>query len=149
MDQLDDELLQLVDSGVIRYSELAKKMNSPLSTIHIRMKKLEQNKVIKNYKGEIDWKKAGLPLTAFIFINIDVNLLHSLKKTQDKMLKEFLSLQYVREAYVITGEADLFVKVIARDSTHLKDILLNHIDMVQGVVGTKTVVVLDYSTPEK
>lgn len=143
MDQFDEELLRLVDSGIIRYSTLAKKTNSPLSTVHIRMKKLEQNKIIKTYKGEIDWKKAGLPLTAFVLIDIDVNLLHSLKKTQDKMLNEFLSLQYVREAYVITGEADLLVKVIAKDSTHLKDILLNHIDRVQGVVGTKTVVVLD------
>ena len=143
MDQLDEELLQLVDGGIIRYSALAKKTGSPLSTVHIRMKKLEQNKVIKNYKGEVDWKKAGLPLTAFIFIDIDVNLLRGIKKTQDKMLKELLSLQYVREGCVITGEADLLVKVIAKDSTHLKDILLNHIDNVQGVVRTKTVVVLD------
>jgi Lrp/AsnC family transcriptional regulator for asnA, asnC and gidA len=143
MDQFDEELLQLVDSGIIRYSALAKKTNSPLSTVHIRMKKLEHNGVIKNYKGEIDWKKAGFPLTAFILINIDVNLLRSLKKTQDRMLKEFLSLKYVREAYVIAGEADLLVKAIARDSTHLKDILLNHIDRVEGVVRTTTVVVLD------
>ena len=31
MDQLDDELIQLVDGGVTRYSQLAKKTNSPLS----------------------------------------------------------------------------------------------------------------------
>lgn len=143
MDQFDEELLQLVDSGIIRYSALARKMNAPLSTVHIRMKKLEQSKVIKNYRGEIDWKKAGFPLSAFILINIDVNLLASLKKTQDKMLKEFLNLQYVKEACVITGEADLLVRVIAKDSTQLKDTLLNHIDKVQGVVRTKTIVVLD------
>jgi DNA-binding Lrp family transcriptional regulator len=143
MDKLDEELLQLADSGVIRYSDLAKKVNSPLSTVHIRMKKLENQKVIKHYKGDIDWKKAGLPLTAFILIDIDVSLLQSLKRTQDKMLKELLSLQYVKEGYVITGEADLFVKVLAKDSAHLKDILLNHIDRVQGVIRTKTIVVLD------
>jgi Lrp/AsnC family transcriptional regulator for asnA, asnC and gidA len=143
MDQFDEELLQLVDSGIIRYSDLAKKMSAPLSTVHVRMKKLEQNKVIKNYKGEIDWKKAGLPLAAFIFINIDVNLLHSMKKTQDKMLKEFLGLRYFKEGYIITGEADMLIRVIAKDSTHLKNLLLDHIDRVEGVVGTKTVVVLD------
>lgn len=143
MDQFDEELIHLVDSGVIRYSELAKRMNSPLSTVHIRMKKLEKDKVIKGYKGDIDWKKVGLQLMAFIFINIDVNLLQTLKKTQDKMLKEFLSMEYVKEGYVIAGEADMVIKILAKDSTHLKDILLNHIDKVQGVVRTKTVVVLD------
>ncbi len=142
MDKLDEELLQLTDTGIIRYSELSRKVNIPLSTVHIRMKKLEKQKVIMHYKGDIDWKKAGLPLTAFILIDIDVSLLQSLKKTQDKMLKELLSLQYVKEGYVITGEADLFIKVLAKDSAHLKDILLNHIDKVQGVVRTKTIVVL-------
>lgn len=143
MDQFDDELLQFVDSGVIRYSELAKKTNSPLSTVHIRMKKLEKSGVIRTYKGDIDWRKAGLPLTAFIMIDIDIDLLQTLKKTQDKMLKEFLSLKYVKEGYVITGEADLMLRVLAKDSTHLKEILLNHIDKVRGVVRTKTIVVLD------
>ena len=104
MDQFDDELLHLVDSGVTRYSALAKKANSPLSTVHIRMKKLENAGVIRNYKGDINWKKEG---------------------------------------YVITGEADLLVKVLARDTAHLKDILLNHIDAVHGVVKTKTIVVLE------
>ncbi len=143
MDQFDEELLSLVDRGVIRYSELAKKMNAPLSTVHIRMKKLEKGMVIRRYTGDIDWKKAGFPLASFILIEIDVNLLRSLKKTQDHMLKEFLSLQYVKEAHVITGEADMILKVIARDSAHLKEILLNHVDRVQGVVRTKTIVVLD------
>jgi DNA-binding Lrp family transcriptional regulator len=143
MDNFDERLIDLVDSGTIRYSAIAKRMNAPLSTVHIRMKKLEKSGVIRKYKGDIDWKKAGLPLSALILISIDVNLLRELKKTQDKMLKELVSLQYVKEGYVITGEADLFVKVLARDSAHLKDILLNHIDTIEGVVSTKTMVVLD------
>lgn len=143
MDALDDEILQLVDSGTIRYSTIAKKLNAPLSTIHIRMKKLEGQGIIKSYKGDVDWKKAGLPLMAFILINIDVTMLQTMKKTQDKLLKELLSLQYVKEGYIITGEADLLVKILAKDPEHLKDTLLNHIDMVKGVVRTKTIVVLD------
>lgn len=143
MDHFDEQIVDLVDGGTIRYSAIAKKMNAPLSTVHIRMKKLEKSGVIRKYKGDIDWKKAGLPLSALILINIDVNLLRELKKTQDRVLKELLSLQYVKEGHVITGEADLVVKVLAKDSTHLKDILLNHIDAIQGVVSTKTMVVLD------
>ena len=143
MDGLDGELIQLVDSGTTRYSDLAKKVNAPLSTVHIHMKKLEKEKVIRHYKGDIDWKKAGLPMTAFILINIDINLLQNLKKSQEKVLQELLSLQYVKEGSVITGDADIIVKVIAKDSAHLKDILLNHIDRVHGVVNTKAIVSLD------
>ena len=142
MDQFDDELLQLVDSGVIRYSALAKKTNSPLSTVHVRMKKLEKSKVIRNYKGDIDWQKAGFTVTAYISINIDTDLLMRIKKTQDHLLEELLSIAYIKEGSIITGDADLIVKVIARDTEHLKDILLNSIDRLSGVVKTKTIVVL-------
>ncbi len=142
MDSFDEGLIDLVDSGTIRYSALAKRANAPLSTVHMRMKKLEKSGVIRHYKGDIDWKKAGFQMEAFILINIDVNLLQNLKKSQEKLLKELLSLEYVKEGYLITGEADILVRVIAKDSAHLKEILLNHIDSIYGVVRTKTLVVL-------
>ena len=143
MDETDEELLHLVDTGSVKYTQIAKKLNLPLSTVHFRMKRLERAGIIRHYKGEVDWKKAGLPLTAFVLINIDVNLLRSIHKTQDKLLKELMSLSYVKEGYVITGEADLLVKVIAKDTAHFKDILLGHIDAIEGVVKTKTIIVLN------
>ena len=142
MDRIEEEILDLVDRGTIRYSVIAKKMNAPLSTVHARMKKLEKGGVIRHYKGDVDWKMAGLPMISLVLINVDVNLLQSIKKTQEKLLKELLSLEYVKEGYIITGEADILVKVLARDSAHLKDILLGHLDAVKGVVKTKTIVVL-------
>lgn len=142
MDQFDEELIANVDAGITRYSALAKRMNAPLSTVHIRMKKLEQGGIIKSYKGDIDWKKAGFTITAFILINIDVNLLQKLKKTQDKLLAEILSMDYVKEGYVVTGDSDIIIKIIARDTEHLKDLLLNHIDRISGVVKTKAMIAL-------
>ncbi len=143
MDETDEELLHQADSGTTKYTALAKKLNLPLSTVHFRMKKLEKEGVIKYYKGEVDWKKAGLPLTAFVLINIDVNMLKDMRTTQDKVLRQLMSLAYVKEGYVITGEADILVRVIAKDTAHFKEILLNHIHAIDGLVNTKTMVVLD------
>jgi len=143
MDDFDEELLHFVDSGTVKYTSLAKKLNAPLSTVHFRMKRLEKEGVIKYFKGEIDWGKAGFQLTAFIFVNIDVNLLKSIGKTQEKLLKELLNVPYVSEGYLITGDEDILLKVMAKDSSHLKETLLNHIDAKEGVVKTKTVIVLN------
>ncbi len=142
MDNLDDELISNVDSGIVKYTALAKKTNAPLSTVHFRMKKLERDKIIRYYKGEIDWKKAGFQLTAFVLISVDINLLKTLKRTQGQLLKELLEIMYVREGYITTGEADLLVKVIAKDSTHLREILLDYIDAKEGIVNTNTMMVL-------
>lgn len=143
MDELTEEIIVKLDSGTVKYTDIAKKLNAPLSTIHFRMKKLEKEGVIRNYKGEIDWKKAGYPITAFIFVNIDVDLLKKIHKTQDDLLRELLGLMYIREGSLITGEADILLKVIAKSSEHLKEILLGFIDSKHGIVKTKTSLVLD------
>lgn len=143
MDRLTEEVISLIDSGTIKYTDIAKKLNEPLSTIHFRVKKLEKEGIVKHYRGEIDWKKAGFPVTVYIFVTIDVDLLKKINKTQDKLLKELLSIIYVRDGALITGDADMLLKVIARDPEHIKELLLNHIDAKQGVVRTRTMLVLD------
>ncbi len=142
MEELSDELIQLVDEGTIKYTDLARKLGVPLSTVHFRMKKLEREGVIRHYKGEIDWRKAGFLITAYVFVNIDVDLLKKIHKSQDELLKEFGSILYVRDGNLITGDADMLLKIIARNPEHLKEILLKHIDSKQGVVRTKTMLVL-------
>ncbi len=142
MDSIDEALIEWIDSGVIRYASLSRKVGKPMSTIHMRVKRLEKSGIISRYKGDIDWKKAGYGITAFILINIDVDLLKKLKKSQDKLLKELTGIPFVKEGYIITGDADLIVKVIAEDTAQLKQILLDHIDSREGVVKTKTMIVL-------
>jgi Lrp/AsnC family transcriptional regulator for asnA, asnC and gidA len=142
MDGTDEDLIQVVDSGTIKYTDIARKLKLPLSTVHFRLKKLEREKVILHYRAEIDWKKAGFPIAAYIFVNIDVDLLKKIDKSQDDLLKEFMSIFYVRDGALITGDADILLKIIAKSSEHLKDILLNAIDSREGVVRTKTMLVL-------
>lgn len=142
MDEVDIKLLELAELGRTRYSSLAKEMDMPLSTIHSRMKKLELDGVIRGYRADVDWKKTGLSLISFVLIKADVSLLRKTGKTQDDLLEELLQVEYVDQGYVITGEADLMVKITARDSSHLKEILLNDIDSMDGITGTRTIIVL-------
>lgn len=142
MDVTDKKLLELSEQGMTKYSSLAKKLDMPLSTVHSRMKKLEQDGVIRGYRADIDWKKVGLKLTAFVLIKADVSLLRQTGMTQDDLLQGLLETDYVDEGYVITGEADLMIKLTVADSEQLKDILLKDIDSVEGITGTRTIIVL-------
>lgn len=143
MDAVDEDIIYAIDSGNIRYSRIAKKLGIPLSTVHFRVKRLEKDGIVKGYKGDIDWRKAGLGLNAFVFINIDVSLLKRIGKTQDKLLKELLGIKYVREGYVVTGDSDILLRVMAKDTAHFKEILLNHIDTKEGIVKTDTIMILE------
>ena len=142
MDETDLKLLELADHGITKYSLLAKRLNMPLSTVHSRMKRMELEKVIRGYRADIDWKKAGLNLTAFVLIKADVGKLRETGMTQDSLLEELMETDFVDEGFVITGEADLLIRITARDSSHLKDILLRDIDAMEGITGTRTIIVL-------
>ncbi|MES2855970.1 MAG: winged helix-turn-helix transcriptional regulator, partial [Bdellovibrionota bacterium] len=52
------------------FAELGKKVNLTAPAIHARVKKLERLGIIKKYRIEIDYEKIGLPVTAFIRIQI-------------------------------------------------------------------------------
>ncbi len=143
MDEIDEEIIASVDAGIIKSTNLAKKINAPLSTVHFRLKKLEKENIIKYYKGEVDWKKAGFGITAFVLVNIDTNLMRSSKYTHEMLLKDMLSVIYIREGYITTSEADMILKVIAKDTAHLRDILFDYVFAKKGVVNTKTMIVLE------
>ena len=143
MDQLDEEIVNLLDTGTIKYTALAKKLGIPISTVHMRIKKLEGAGVIKHYRGEIDWKKTGLTLCAYILISIDVDTLKRIKKTQEKLLGELLAVPFVREGCIVTGEADLLIKVVAKDTADLREIILGSLGQIEGISKSKTMIVLD------
>lgn len=143
MDEIDEEILELVESGVIKYTAISKRTGIPVSTVHFRVKRLEKDKIITKYKGEIDWNKAGMTVLAFIFVNVDVDMLKKINKTQQQLLRELLDIRYVVDGYVITGESDIILKVIAEDTQELGNILLNAIDSKAGVIKTKTMIVLN------
>ena len=52
MDELDRRILQEADGGTIRSTQLARRLGEPLSTVHFRLRRLEESKVIVRYKGE-------------------------------------------------------------------------------------------------
>ena len=43
---------------------------------------------------------------------------------------------------MVTSDADLIIKVIAKDTQHFKEILQDYIHTKAGIVNTKTMVVL-------
>lgn len=142
MDSTDEEILERLNAGAIRSSSIAKKMGLPMSTVHFRIKRLEKEKIIKYYKAEIDWKNAGLSVLAFVYINIDVNLLKDIKKSQKTLLAELLKIPGVQEGYIITGDSDMMLKVMSKDTEHLSKIILEAIDSKEGITRTKTIVSL-------
>ncbi|MBU9813794.1 Lrp/AsnC family transcriptional regulator [Rahnella sp. C60] len=104
-------LKQLQGSGRMTNQELAEKVGMAASPCWRRMKQLEDSGVITGYQANIDRKKIGLGLLAFIRVKIDS---HSEEDAQRFEL-QVGALPSVIACYAIAGDADFLLQVVAKD----------------------------------
>jgi DNA-binding Lrp family transcriptional regulator len=71
MDRKDELILQVLEkNSKLSSRAVAEKVGLPISTVHRRIRKLEQDGVIKSYRAIIEYEKTRRPIGAYLFINI-------------------------------------------------------------------------------
>lgn len=142
IDQKDREIItELINNSRQTVGQLAKKIGMPPTTIHNRIKKLEQAGIIRNYTADIDYKKLGRPVMAFIGITVNYNV-EGRKIKQQEIARQIKKLEGVREVTILTGGLDIIVKVMARDIDDLNEIVTEKLRDIDGVDKTQTMIVL-------
>jgi Lrp/AsnC family transcriptional regulator, leucine-responsive regulatory protein len=141
MDALDDTdraiAARLCHDGRISYTDLAKSMGLSTSTVHQRVRRLEERGVVRGYTARLDAEAVGLPLTAFISITpID-------PADPDDLPDRLSPLGAIESCYSVAGDANYVLLVRVATPRDL-EALVAEIRAV-GNVTTRTTVVL--STP--
>ncbi|MEM3616008.1 MAG: Lrp/AsnC family transcriptional regulator [Candidatus Methanomethylicia archaeon] len=117
IDEIDMQIIQkLKENSKLTYNELAKSLNISVGAVYNRLKKLEKDKIIKNYTINIDYSKIGYDLTAIIMLQVDGPHIIEVEKTLSKY-EENMSI------YDITGEFDIAVIAKLRDREHLNKLI--------------------------
>jgi DNA-binding Lrp family transcriptional regulator len=141
IDDIDTDILaELRKDAKVSLKQLARKFGIPLSTLYQRIKKMEENGLIKNYTVELDWKKLGYGVKAYVLVYVDTTRLKEMRKPQLEILNELERLYCVYDADMVTGESDMLIKVRARDTDDLGKIITEKIQNIPGIVNTKTLV---------
>ena len=143
MDNKDIKILEcLKENSKYTTSQISKKTAIPATTVHNRIKKMEEEGIIKGYSVVLDQKKMGKMLTAYSLIHYDTSLW--VKGTSKKDLENKLkSLPNVEEIKFITGKFDILLKVYAKDMDDLNEVVLNKLRKVLGVGTTETIFVME------
>ncbi|VVC00831.1 HTH-type transcriptional regulator LrpA [uncultured archaeon] len=142
IDQKDREIIgELISNSRQTVGQLARKIGMPPTTIHNRIKKLEHARIIKNYTANINYKKLGRPVMAFIGITVTYNI-EGKKIRQMEVAEKVKSLEGVREVTILTGGMDILAKVLAKDIDDLNEIVTEKLRDIDGVDKTQTMIVL-------
>lgn len=136
LDAIDVKILSiLLANGRRRRNEIASEVGLSLPAISERMKKMTDRGIINGYTVELDAKKLGFDITAFITVRMDGS------KHFESFIKNVTSTEAIIECHSITGDGSHLLKIKAQNTSDLEH-LLNKIQSWNGVQGTKTSIVL-------
>lgn len=118
-------------------AEIARHLGMAPSAVLERLRKLEGRKVIKSYEAQLDPEALGLPLLAFVFVQVDESVGHM---TAGDRLAEVPN---VLEVHHVAGEDCYLLKVRVPDTAALGSMLRDDIGAVESVRSTRTTIVLE------
>lgn len=144
VDEIDIKIMNLlIKNGRMAYADIAKEVGMKSPSVIERIKKMEQEKIIKKYSAEINYKALGYDITAFIGISID-NTEHitffekELQRISDDVV----------ECHHVTGEFTMIIKAVTLNTASLSN-LIKKIRNMKGVQKTNTILVFSTILDEK
>ena len=144
MDKKDEKILNLLtENSNLTTHQLSKRLLIPITTIHNRIKKLQKEGIIKKYTVELDNKKLGKTVAAFIHITVDYRLLKQMKISQYDLAKKIKQHESVEEAAMVTGGTDIIIKIRVRSIDELDNFVTKHLRNIEGIEKTQTMVILN------
>jgi Lrp/AsnC family transcriptional regulator for asnA, asnC and gidA len=140
LDELDKQILQiLLKDANIPYTDIARGLSVSGGTIHVRMRKMQEAGIILGSRLIIDPSLLGFDILAFIGVYLE-------KGSDYKQASEaILNIPEIIEMHYTTGLYNMFAKVICRDTTHLRNVLNNKIQVIPGIQRTETFISLEQS----
>ncbi len=140
IDNLDRQILKLLMTDVTRpYTDIAKELKVSGGTIHVRMKKLKELEIIKGAQLIINPGAIGFDICAFIGVFLEKGSEYKKAVEQMRRIPEIVEMHYT------TGAYSMFVKLICRDTKHLREVLNEKMQAITGVQRTETFISLEES----
>lgn len=144
MDEKDERILNVLkENSKLSTQQISKRVSIPITTVHHRIKRLEKDGVIKKYTVVLDPKKIGKPISAYILVTVNYNLLKQIKRTQHDLAKKLKSHDNVEEASMVTGGTDIIIKIRVKDIDELDDFVTKYLRNIEGIEKTQTTVILN------
>lgn len=139
-DDLDLKILSiLVNNARTPYSVIGEKLHVSGGTVHVRIKKLEQNGIALKQQLKIAHEKLGYDITAFLGLYLTKSSMYESVVAELKKIPEVLTANYT------TGSYSMLVKIICRDTNHLRVVIYDKIQHIEGVQRTETLISLEES----
>jgi len=137
LDAIDRTMLSLVQRDAkLSYAELGTKVHLSISSVMERLRRLQSDGVIRGFHAILDAQILDLGLCAYMQVTIDR------PENEVAFVRRVAAVPEVLECHHITGDFSYLLKLRARDTQHLEELLATAIKQIRGITRTHTLVVL-------
>jgi DNA-binding Lrp family transcriptional regulator len=138
-DKKDLAILKLLEQNArITVKEISSKIHLSTTPVHERIKRMEEEGVIKQYATLVDGAKVNKALTVICYVSIRQ---HG-KNAGVKFIKAIQSINEVIECFSISGEFDFMLKVVCADMNTYYDFHVNKLSEIENVGQVQSVFVM-------
>jgi DNA-binding Lrp family transcriptional regulator len=146
LDGIDHAMLAaLTADGRISVRALADRLNISRANAYSRLDRLSRDGVITGFGARLDPHLAGFGTSAYVMVTVE----QAAWRTVRAGLR---AIPYVEHIALVSGDFDVLLLVRTPDNTALRDVVLERIQAVEGVRGTRTWLIFEETagagTPE-
>ncbi|HIQ32678.1 MAG TPA: Lrp/AsnC family transcriptional regulator [Methanothermococcus okinawensis] len=137
MDEKDMKILEiLMKDGRKSYTEIAKILETSETSVRKRIKRMEEEGIIKGYKAEIDPAKIGYNVVALT--GFDTNPEDFLS-----VARKLCEFEEVKKVWTSTGDHMIMTEIWARDGKELSEILFDKLGKIKGIKKICPAIILE------
>ena len=137
LDETDRRLLELLRADArASVRDLAAQVGVSRAAAYSRLRRLQDNGVLRGFTTVVDPVALGLGLPAYVHVRIEQN---SWKRFKEKVL----AMPEAAHVALVAGDFDVTLLVRCRDAEHLRSLVLERIQAMPEVLGTQTVLVFE------
>ena len=139
LDKKDMAILKLLQENArVTVKEISAKIHLSTTPVHERIKRMEENGVIKQYVTILDHSKVKKGLIVICYVSLKE---HN-KNAGNKFIRTIHELTEVTECYNISGEFDFMLKVICEDMNSYYDFHVNKLSNIENMGHVQSIFVM-------
>lgn len=135
LDATDCRILECLQADArIANVDLAAQVNLSPSPCLRRVRRLEEEGYVRGYVSLLDPAAIGLPVSVFVQVSLEKQVDDAL----DTFEQAIVARPEVMECYLMTGDSDYLLRVVAPDIAAFQSFLLDHLTRIPGVASIKS-----------
>lgn len=138
IDELDQKILTLITKNArIPFLEVARECGVSGAAIHQRVQRLLNMGVVTGSEFIVSPEKMGYNTCAFMGIHLEKASYHK------EVVEQLQKIPEIIECHYTTGQYAIFVKIMTKTNKHLKQIIDDEFQKIDGIARTETFMSLE------